>query len=266
MLTNDELELALRLPSIQRWQIVEVSKPQSVADHTFRVWLLATHLWDTLFPVPHNSLDRATLERWALFHDVDEVVTGDIPSTVKQTLNRAVPGAVARLKQAVHEQHFPSIEAMFRGQMNTTVERVVDICDIVEAMLYIRKYGEKPLCDAVFRSLQQRLLGSIEEAGRDERVNEEHIHMWVADRFLTGDAMTRVARGVGVVPVVVAPVVPDIPPPQTIMQQAPVVAPQAIPMPDRVVRYACGCSWELANSPSLSPPDVCLRHLQQQVL
>lgn len=139
-MTDTELEIMLRLPSIKRWQIIPVLKNQSVAEHSYRVWLLATHLYDTVFPTPHNSFERELVQRWALLHDVDEVLTGDIPSTVKTLLEEVQPGIMHRFTDRVMVD-LPTASAARAGISNTAAGLLVKIADNVEAVLYLQENG-----------------------------------------------------------------------------------------------------------------------------
>lgn len=139
-MTDTELEIMLRLPSIMRWQIVRVYKNQSVAEHSYRVWLLATHLYDAVFTTPHNSFERELVQHWALLHDVDEVLTGDIPSTVKTLLEEVQPGIVQRFTDRVMVD-LPTASEARAGIANTVAGLLVKIADNVEAILYLQENG-----------------------------------------------------------------------------------------------------------------------------
>lgn len=68
-----------RLRFIRRWSLMRNAVPESVAEHSFQVALL-TH---ALCMIGHQVFGRdVPVERvttLALFHDVEEVITGDIP-------------------------------------------------------------------------------------------------------------------------------------------------------------------------------------------
>lgn len=140
-MTNAEVELLLQLPNIERWQIVEVSRRQSVAEHTYRVWVLTMDLYDRMFPIEHNSFRREGVAHWALVHDALEVITGDIPATVKQSLESVAPGAVQRLEEALLTDHMPSVANKYRGIKYQMEQFIVQIADITEAIMYVGKYG-----------------------------------------------------------------------------------------------------------------------------
>ena len=68
------------LSHVPRWGILRSIRKQSVAEHSYYVALYAEQLatviqWDG---------DIAALLQYALLHDIDETVTGDIPGPVKR--------------------------------------------------------------------------------------------------------------------------------------------------------------------------------------
>jgi 5'-deoxynucleotidase len=72
-----------RLRFIQRWVLMRSSVPENVAEHSFQVALLTHALCTIGREVFGRSVDTGTAVILALFHDAEEVMTGDIPSPVK---------------------------------------------------------------------------------------------------------------------------------------------------------------------------------------
>jgi 5'-deoxynucleotidase len=73
-----------RLRFIQRWILMRSAVPENVAEHTFQVALL-THALCTIARdvFGKTDVDAGAAVILALFHDAEEVMTGDIPSPVK---------------------------------------------------------------------------------------------------------------------------------------------------------------------------------------
>ena len=72
-----------RLRLIQRWVLMRSAVPENVAEHSFQVALLTHALCTIANSIYGKNLDSGRAVILALFHDAEEVMTGDIPSPVK---------------------------------------------------------------------------------------------------------------------------------------------------------------------------------------
>jgi 5'-deoxynucleotidase len=72
-----------RLRLIQRWVLMRSAVPENVAEHSFQVALLTHALCTIGSEVFDKDVDTGQAVVLALFHDAEEVMTGDIPSPVK---------------------------------------------------------------------------------------------------------------------------------------------------------------------------------------
>ena len=84
MIFDFNLATQLRLSAVKRWGIVEMSRQQSVAEHSYNVALIALNLVGA--SVGHKGFskeDESLLLTLCLVHDMPEVFSGDIPSTIK---------------------------------------------------------------------------------------------------------------------------------------------------------------------------------------
>lgn len=68
----------LRASGVTRWHIVRTLRPQSLAEHTFDVVMIARAI------AKIAGYDDYEIIKAALLHDLDEIVTGDIPTPTKQ--------------------------------------------------------------------------------------------------------------------------------------------------------------------------------------
>lgn len=141
MMHLDEAVKLMRLTDVERWVIVPVTRRQSVAEHSYRVWVLSLSLYDAMVQVPHNSFERESVGYWALTHDADEIWTGDLPSTIKDVLEELHPGIIKRLTEHVLGKHLPRIAATMGGLENTFAAQVVKIADCVESLSYYTNHS-----------------------------------------------------------------------------------------------------------------------------
>lgn len=74
----------LNLSYVRRWAIAPTFRDQSVAEHTFRVMVIAYYLADRVY-WPDHAADYADymLMMAVMDHDLDEVYTGDLPGPDK---------------------------------------------------------------------------------------------------------------------------------------------------------------------------------------
>ena len=68
----------LRASGVTRWHIVRTVRPQSLAEHTFDVVMIARAI------AKIAGVDDYEIIKAALLHDLDEIITGDIPTPTKQ--------------------------------------------------------------------------------------------------------------------------------------------------------------------------------------
>lgn len=129
----------LRAQHINRWTIVNVSRPQSIAEHTFNVMAIAGKIAESLFCLDENSAAVTSVTSAAFKHDLDEIFTGDIPTPAKEKLG------------------------MSTDHHGSDVAEIVKAADILEALLYITDHGIGRHADQVKEYLEEKLLGFLLE-------------------------------------------------------------------------------------------------------
>ena len=78
----------LRLSNIPRWTMVNTTRQQSVAEHSYNVTLIAMELAKRMsVGEDYGGIDRFAIHKdivlIAINHDLMEVLTGDIPAPTK---------------------------------------------------------------------------------------------------------------------------------------------------------------------------------------
>ncbi len=106
---------ALKLSHIPRWVIVDLRRPQTVSDHTYRTQILSLHINQKL----GLNIDEGKLALKVLFHDIEEAETGDLPSPYK--------GSKFKIK--------PSEDIL---------ENVLRLADTIEATIWLVRYAVNP--------------------------------------------------------------------------------------------------------------------------
>ncbi len=65
---------------VKRWTIVRTIRDQSLAEHTFNVVMIARDI------AARMGINDTKIIKYALDHDLDEILTGDIPTPAKDRL------------------------------------------------------------------------------------------------------------------------------------------------------------------------------------
>jgi len=154
----------LRACHVRRWHIVQTSREQTLAEHSFAVAVIAGTLaasmrWRGLM---HNALQLKLLQH-ALAHDLIEVRTGDMPTPFKRFLEKAGgPGIVEKAEDLVDSDH----SGAMRTVKGTEIETIVKLADMVEAVYFLQDNGVGAHAKAVLDGLRFNLGVAVDEAER----------------------------------------------------------------------------------------------------
>lgn len=131
------IELLGKLKDLKRsgWVMKKVLAPESVADHSWGVALLAVLLTP-------EGLDRLKCLQLAIVHDLQESIVGDITPTdgiSREEKSRRECAAVALLAEKLN---FPELTALFEEfeALETPEARFVKDLDRIEAVLQAKYY------------------------------------------------------------------------------------------------------------------------------
>lgn len=141
---GESLRQDLGISYVPRWSIVPHGRPQSVAEHSWRVARLAMTIADLL---GYDEARRNAAAARAIMHDVEEAVTGDVPSPVKDARGE-------------------------EGGYFDEIGWVVDLADKVEALGYITTWGAGWKRDMVIRYMVAKV-AAVVERGKEYFDDEE---------------------------------------------------------------------------------------------
>jgi 5'-deoxynucleotidase len=88
---------------IRRWGLMHSAYPESVQEHSLRVALIAHALAVIRNRVFGGHVDPERTAVLALFHDASEVLTGDLPTPVKN-FNPEIKGAYRAIERAARDK------------------------------------------------------------------------------------------------------------------------------------------------------------------
>jgi HD superfamily phosphohydrolase YqeK len=121
--------------------MVPMSRQQSLAEHTFMVALVAEHLANSLGLTTHHVV------RLALYHDLEEVMTGDIPAPAKRKLEEAGVNFDLVFNQLG-----------FRDPNLFDTDYVIVKCaDYIADIVYLTRYADSPYAKMVLTRMRANL-------------------------------------------------------------------------------------------------------------
>lgn len=137
MIYDFTLAETLRLANVKRWGIVEMSRDQSVAEHTCNVMMIAQSLVTEYNKMiaPEDMISTAqqlTLLRACLTHDLPEIYSGDIPTPTKRAVGRSA-------FQGWERKRFPLLYQLMRG-LDPVTAKIKALADVMEARIYLRRW------------------------------------------------------------------------------------------------------------------------------
>jgi len=174
----------LRACHVKRWHIVQTSREQTLAEHSFAVAVIAGSLaaamrWPELL---HDS-GKLKLLQWSLAHDIIEVRTGDMPTPFKRDLEAV--GGKGIVEKAEDRVDSDTMGA-YRSVKGTDIETIVKLADQIEAIFFLQDNGVGAHAKQVLDGLRAHLSQAVNEA--------ERMHPRLAVR----DAVRRVCNDIGI--------------------------------------------------------------------
>jgi 5'-deoxynucleotidase len=154
----------LRACHVRRWHIVQTSREQTLAEHSFAVAVIAGTLAASMRykGLMHHTLQLKLLQH-ALAHDLIEVRTGDMPTPFKRFLEKAGgPGIVEKAEDLVDSDHTGAM----RTVEGTEIETIVKLADMIEAIYFLQDNGVGAHAKTVLDGLRYNLSVAVNEAER----------------------------------------------------------------------------------------------------
>lgn len=134
----------LRAADVNRWQIVRMTRHQSVAEHTFNVMLVALDIAEAM-----GFKDRYAIMQCAMMHDIPEVLTGDIATPTKRVLEVS-----DRLDAIEGRVEYLGIKTKDYDPM---VRHIVKLADLVESAVFLHHFGVGKHAEHVLDQLNKRI-------------------------------------------------------------------------------------------------------------
>lgn len=147
------IEAVQRMQAVKRWHMIDTTRPQSLAEHSANVALLAWYI-ATSAPGMHFG-PGDPIASLALRHDLAEVFTGDIPSHSKRHLT-----GLGTLEQIV----LPKVFQEENVPIDTYL--LIKLCDLADGIRFVRLHGVDITSEHAAEGLYKQLDAKLAEATR----------------------------------------------------------------------------------------------------
>lgn len=166
---NLTLDQKLRTGHLKRWHMVRVLRDQTLAEHNSLVQIIALDVADTLIRTSISyciDVDKFRMDvmEWSLWHDMPEVVTGDISTPLKAMMasngQKDLFGTI--------ESSIDSAYAELSLRVSPRVKAIVKFADLYEAINFLHMEGHGHRAQAIERELIGRMVDHIQEVSKTE--------------------------------------------------------------------------------------------------
>lgn len=121
------IEAIMRFHAVKRWHMIDTTRQQTLAEHSANVAALAFYIAQTV-PQGYFGLPQH-IASGALFHDMGEVFSGDLPTPTKKYI-----GGLNELESRL-------LPDEFRIALNLQQKLMIKLCDIADGIRFIRLHG-----------------------------------------------------------------------------------------------------------------------------
>ena len=144
-----KLHEILRTGHVNRWHIVRTAREQTVAEHMYRVTMIADHLASKILPASRYLLNSEQLIRYALHHDVTEAITGDTATPTKR---------IGDFDDSRINTEWDNLRNEFGG---TPIGNIVKLADFIEAAAFLVIEGIGKHADVVHEGIVDNCLKHV---------------------------------------------------------------------------------------------------------
>ena len=126
-----------RTRDVKRWHSVKVRREQNIAEHQYLVAMLANEMAVRILGCEYSDESYRMLMDYALRHDMPEIMLGDIPLPIKQSIEEYYPGT--NFLESMEESICAQFSAAKKRVIDTPLKCIVNLCDLLDAILFIKE-------------------------------------------------------------------------------------------------------------------------------
>ena len=134
-----------RSSNVTRWHSVNCHRYPSIAEHSFLVIMYSREILYRINPNATND-ERLLLLEYSAFHDLPEVLTGDMATPVKRRLESLFPDGESPLDD-IEEALCPDYKDLKYEIKGTYLAVVAKLADVLEAIKFIDIEGKRNTSD-----------------------------------------------------------------------------------------------------------------------
>ena len=165
--------LLFRLKYINRWGLMRNFRTENVSEHSLEVAVIAHALAEIGVAYFGRSYNPAEIALKAIYHDVSEIFTGDLPSPIKyytddmkKTYKSIEREAEANLLSKLPEELRKSYENIILNDVNSHEHKIIKAADKLCA--YIKCLEEINSGNREFSKAEEDIYKTLDTAGLDE--------------------------------------------------------------------------------------------------
>ena len=134
--------LTSRMKYISRWGLMRNSRPENIAEHSLEVAIITHLLCELRNRRFGGNIDVSKAVLTAVYHDVPEIITGDLPTPVKyydpeikSAYKRVEGAAVEKLLSTVPDDLREDYAELFDESSNPEIRTIVKAADKISALI-----------------------------------------------------------------------------------------------------------------------------------
>lgn len=178
-MSSNFFALTSRMKYINRWGLMRNSRPENIAEHSLEVAIITHLLCELRNRRFGGNIDVGEAVMTAVYHDVPEIITGDLPTPVKY-YDPDIRDAYKRVEHAAVDKLLSGIPEDLRGDYAPLFDESADpeIAEIVKAADKI---------SALIKCIEERRSGNSDFAEAERATLEaiQKMRLPEADAFVT---------------------------------------------------------------------------------
>ncbi len=193
-MNNSFFALTSRMKYISRWGLMRNTRTENIAEHSLEVAIITHLLCELKNRRFGGDIDVSKAVLTAVYHDVPEIITGDLPTPVKY-YDPEIKSAYKRVERAAAEKLLDSVPQdlredyapLFEENADPEIAKIVKAADKLSAL--IKCIEERKSGNADFFEAERQTLDSLKKMTMPEV--SAFIEEFLPSYGLTLDEQTR---------------------------------------------------------------------------